>query len=67
MTFEKVAIKARKRWKDPATGKSHQATREFSQTLNPFNTTAAGRQKSREQIMVEIKRERDLWLAQEPA
>lgn len=61
--FDKVSIKGVRRWKDE-NGKPRQETREFSQTVNPFNTTAGGLVKTPQQIMVEIKRERELWLAQ---
>jgi hypothetical protein len=61
--FDEVAIKGVRRWKDPATGKPRQETKKFFQTINPFNRNAAGETKSREEIMVEIKAERDAWVA----
>lgn len=59
--FEKVSIKGRKVWKD-ADGKRHQKTREFCQTINPFNLLD-GRPKTHEEIMAEIKTECDAWEA----
>lgn len=61
--FEEVAITGTHRWKDQATGKQRQCTQRFSQTINPFNVTVAGLPKTREQIMVEIVAQRDLWLS----
>lgn len=60
--FDEVAIKGVKRWTDE-TGKKRQQTRKFFQTINPFNTNEDGTQKTRDQIMAEIKAERDAWLA----
>ena len=39
--FEKVAIRATKYWKD-STGKRRQKTKEFYQTINPYNTNPDG-------------------------
>lgn len=64
--FNEVAVKAVKRWKDPVNGKPRQETRKFFQTINPFNKNADGTPKTRDQIMVEIKRQRDEWLAVPP-
>ena len=66
-TFNEVAVKGVKRWKDPVSSKPRQETRKFWQTINPFNRNADGTHKTREQIMIEIKRERDEWLAVPPA
>lgn len=60
--FQVVSVKAVRRWKTQD-GRAKQETKVFSQTLNPFNTYA-GKPKTREQILVEINRERALWLAQ---
>ena len=60
--FDEVSIKAVKRWKDES-GKTRQQTRKFFQTINPFNKNEDGTIKTRDQIMVEIKAERDAWLA----
>lgn len=61
--FEEVSITAVKRWKDE-TGKKRQETRKFYQTLNPYNKNADGTPKSCEQILTELKAERDAWLHQ---
>lgn len=59
--FEKVSIKATRRWKD-ADGKWRQETKEFWQTVSPFNKNDAGQPKSKWEIQREIQRERDDWL-----
>lgn len=59
--FAEVSIKAVRRWVD-ADGKKRQQTRKFFQTINPFNKNADGTQKTRDQIMVELKAQRDEWL-----
>jgi len=60
--FEEIAVKATKRWTD--NGKRRSETRKFWQTISPFNKNEYGEPKSREQIRVEICRERDAWLAE---
>lgn len=60
--FEKVSVKATNRWKD-SHGKWRQETKEFWQTISPFNQDADGIPKSRYAIQREIERERDDWLA----
>lgn len=64
--FNEVSIKGVKRWKDPVSGKPRQETRKFFQTINPFNKDDRGEPKCRDQILKEIKRERDEWLAVPP-
>ncbi len=64
--FSEVFVKGVKRWKDPVSGKPRQETRKFLQTINPFNKNASGVPKTRDEIMAEIKRERDEWLAVPP-
>jgi hypothetical protein len=66
-TFDEVSVKGVKRWKDPVTGKPRQETRKFFQTINPFNKNAVGVPKARDEILEEIKKERDDWLASPPA
>lgn len=66
VTFEEVSIKGVKHWKDPVTGRPRQRTRIFMQTINPFNKDDRGEPKLRDQILKEIKRERDEWLAIPP-
>ena len=61
ISFSEVKIKGVRRWKE--NGKWRQETRTFMQTINPFNIDADGLPKSGERIMVEIRAERDAWLA----
>ena len=61
VTFEKVLVKSTKYWKDEH-GKPRQKTKEFFQTVNPFNKNADGTVKSREEIRGEIVAERNAWL-----
>ena len=65
VNFQEVALKATKRWTD-ASGKKRQQTKKFWQTISPFNKAADGSPKSREQVMQEIKAQRDEWMKQEP-
>lgn len=60
--FEVVALRAQKKWTDER-GKRHQATEKFWQTISPFNKNVDGSIKTREQILEELKIERDRWLA----
>lgn len=62
-TFDEVAVSVTKRWTDEA-GKKRQKTRKFWQTISPFNKCPDGSLKTRDQIMVEIKAQRDAWLAE---
>lgn len=64
MSFEEVAVKATKRWKDKD-GKVRQKTKTFYQTINPFNKNLDGTIKTRDQIMSEIIARRDAWLKEE--
>ena len=59
--FEEVSIKATRRWID-SDGKKRQQTKKFYQTLNPHNRNSEGNPKSRQQIIEEIKAERDEWI-----
>lgn len=59
--FEEVSIKGKRRWKE--NGKWRQETKEFMQTINPFNKNAAGVVKSRAGILEELLAERRAWLA----
>lgn len=63
IVFNEVRLKATKRWTD-ASGKKRQKTETFCQTINPFNRNAAGQVKSRDEIMAELKAQRDAWLKQ---
>lgn len=58
--FEQVTLKAKKTFLD--NGKRRQQTHVFMQTINPYNKNADGSQKSRIQIMDELRKERDKWL-----
>jgi hypothetical protein len=62
LTFQEVAIRGVRRWTE--NGKKRQETRKFFQTINPFNKGEDGIPKTREQIMAEIKAERDAWLGE---
>jgi len=64
VSFSKVSVKGTKRWKDPATGKPRTQTREFFQTISPFNKNADGSAKTSEEILVEVQAERDEWMHQ---
>jgi hypothetical protein len=66
VTFEEIALKAVKRWKDPVTGKPRQQTRKFFQTVNPWNKTVDGVIKTPDMIRTQIKAERDAWLKEPP-
>jgi hypothetical protein len=61
-TFSEVAVKGTKRWTED--GKRKYKTKKFFQTINPFNKNADGTQKSREQILEEINKEKNDWLAE---
>lgn len=60
MQFEKVKIYGVKHWKE--NGKRRQQSREFYQTLNPFNKNAQGNPKTRKEILAELIAERDAWI-----
>ena len=57
--FEEVRIKGIRRWKED--GKWRQQTKTFFQTINPFNKDEDGLPKSRNQIIAELRAERDAW------
>jgi hypothetical protein len=60
-TFEKVSIKRKRSYRD-SEGKKRQKTKEFYQTLNPFNKTKDGKLKTESQIRVEIEAEAKKWM-----
>ena len=62
--FQKVSVKGVKRWTDES-GKKRQKTKEFWQTISPFNKRADGTPKTYIEILNAVKAERDAWLAQE--
>ncbi|MBR8350305.1 hypothetical protein KDX21_06925 [Burkholderia cenocepacia] len=61
ITFDRIGAKRTVSWIDPATGKRRQKTRNFEQTVNPFNRDANGQPKDRRTISVEVNREAALW------
>lgn len=63
ITFEKVELVGTKKIRDES-GKIRIRTKRFMQTISPFNT-ACGRPKTRDDIMTELRREREFWLAKE--
>ena len=60
ITFEKVSVKGVRRWTE--NGRKRQETREFYQTVNPFNKNPDGSVKTKEQIREQILEERNKWL-----
>lgn len=65
ITFDEVKVKGTRRWTDEE-GKKRQQTRTFMQTVNPFNKHANGRQKSRDEIVTEVRAECAAWLKETP-
>lgn len=65
ITFDEIKVKGMRRWVDEQ-GKKRQETRSFSQTVNPFNKNAQGHVKSRDEILVEIRAECEVWLNERP-
>jgi len=63
LKFEAVTLKVTRKWKDPETGRPRQATREFFQTVNPFNTNEDGSIKTRAQVAKEVEAEATAWRA----
>ncbi len=59
--FNKISTKRTLRWTD-ADGKRHQETREFFQTVNPFNVGKDGVPKSEQEIRAEIHAKADAWI-----
>lgn len=61
--YQEVGVKATKKGKCGC-GKMRTRTMSFTQTLNPFNKNKeTGELKTREEILEEVKKERDEWLA----
>ncbi len=58
--FDLVEIKATRTWVED--GKKRQKTKKFSQTINPYNKNKDGNVKTREEILVELKAEREKWM-----
>lgn len=61
--FDKISTSRTKRWTE--NGKKRQQTRTFFQTLNPFNRNSQGVVKSRAEILYEINKEADAWIAEQ--
>lgn len=61
--FQEIKLKGVRRFKDPDTGKPRQRTKIFMQTLNPFNKKANGQVKTSDDIIIELRAERNAWLA----
>ncbi len=59
--FEELKLSATRRWKDE-NGKRRQETKQFSQTLNPYNKNKDGMVKSRSEIWAELHAARTAWL-----
>ena len=59
--FTEVSIKGVKKWKED--GKNKQKAKKFFQTLNPYNINSDGDIKTRAEILKEITKEREEWLA----
>jgi len=59
IVFSQVKLKGVRRWKQDR--KWRQETKTFMQTINPFNLNAAGIVKSRDEIMDELREEREKW------
>jgi hypothetical protein len=59
--FQEVSVKGVKRWVED--GKKRQLTKKFHQTLNPYNRNPDGSVKTRQEILKEITKEKNIWLA----
>jgi hypothetical protein len=65
ITFNEVAIQGMKSVKCAGgCGRTLKRSREFWQTLSPFNKNASGELKSRDEIFDELKAERNAWIAE---
>lgn len=65
MTFDEIAVKGRRIWKD-ADGKRRTQVVKFWQTENPFNKNADGSIKSRSDIGTELNEQFKAWVAAAP-
>jgi len=66
ITFQEVGFKRTKSGKCVVCGKRCQITKEFFQTINPFNKNADGTCKDAKTIMLEEKAEAQRWLEESP-
>ncbi|MBY6273545.1 MAG: hypothetical protein CW346_15210 [Bacillaceae bacterium] len=64
VTFEVVRLYGRKQVKCQNCGRRVTRSKEFSQTINPFNKNADGEPKNRYEITAELRQEREEWLKQ---
>lgn len=64
ITFEVVRLYGRKQVKCPTCGRRVTRSKEFSQTINPFNKNADGEPKNRYEILAELRQARDEWRKQ---
>lgn len=60
IAFDVVSVRATRIWREH--GRRRQQTREFTQTVNPFNRDEDDNVKTRQQILVEVNAERAAWL-----
>ena len=61
--FEEVSRKFTKEGKCPKCGRYYKETQKFSQTINPYNVLPDNTIKTKEDILNEIYKEADAWLA----
>jgi hypothetical protein len=61
VTFDSVKIRKQKTGICPC-GKKITRSKTFEQTINPYNTNKDGKQKTEEEILVELNAEADEWL-----
>lgn len=61
--FEEVSRKFTKEGKCPKCGRHYKETQKFSQTINPYNVLPDNTIKTKEDILNEIYKEADAWLA----
>lgn len=59
--FEEVGFSSTKTGTCPACGKPARRTQRFYQTLNPWNTNAAGQPKTRQEIIDALRVEAEKW------
>lgn len=64
ITFEVVRLCGRKQVKCQNCGRRVTRSKEFSQTINPFNKNADGELKDRYEILAELRQARDEWRKQ---
>lgn len=58
--FAAVSISRTVYYKD-TDGKKRQITQRFMQTINPFNKNGRGEPKDRQEILIELRAQADLW------